>query len=82
MAMRKTLIAIGVLAAFACANVNAGAKANTKDKDSLILSSKTNQQASVAAKKRAERLDTARANAALAGSSNVDADARRSLRGG
>ena len=78
--MRKTLIAIGVLAAFACANANAGAKANTKD--SLVLSSKTNQQASVAAKKRAEKLDTARANAALAGSSNVDADARRALKGG
>ena len=126
--MKKTIIAIGVLAAFAWAvpaalaggigvgvganaNVNAGVNANANgrgtsasavensngsfaaDRDfgrdraqeRMSVQGKAHSQASVAAKKRedrrAARLDTARANAALAGSADVDADARRSLRG-
>jgi len=53
--------------------------------DRMSAQGKAHSQASVAAKKReyrrADRLDTARANAALAGSAHVDADARRALRG-
>lgn len=51
-------------------------------RERMSVQGKAHSQASVAAKKRAERLDTARANAALAGSANVDLDARRSMRGG
>jgi hypothetical protein len=123
--MKKSIIAIGVLAAFAWtlpaayagglgvsgnAGVTANANAQTRgpsvsaqenangsfavDRDfgrdraqeRMSVQGKAHSQASVAAKKRedrrAERLDTARANAALAGSANVDLDARRALRGG
>jgi hypothetical protein len=119
--MKRSIIAIGVLAAFAWtlpaafagglgvsgnASVNANANAQTRgpslsaqenangsfavDRDfgrdraqeRMSVQGKAHSQASVAAKKRAERLDEARANAALAGSANVDLDARRALRGG
>ena len=120
--MKKTIIAIGVLAAFTwtlpaamAAGLGLGANANVNAKvdgrgpsvnatensngrfaadrdfgrdraeDRMSAQGKAHSQASVAAKKRedrrADRLDTARANAALAGSAHVDADARRALRG-
>jgi hypothetical protein len=80
--MKKSIIAIGVLAVVAWTLPAAYAGASAGVNASASGQTKAQQKAAAAAKKRAERLDEARANAALAGSANVDADARRALRGG